>query len=324
MSNSKNILYLISLMLLMLTGCEADTSIAPFPNEGEEPVEVRLHATTLGASVEVTRASGDTIPLPENMWRIGMLGGTYQNLSLNYDNTQTPNLSTANGSTIYYPLQTATMNIYAYAPFSEEAYNKEDNTIWVRSLFDEDNSSRNYYITDPIWAGDTIAKQDAVNGVISASLQFKHVMSRLEIYLVHNHEKTYETIAIGIDFDRVQYGKMSMETGEITTANTRSETYKRYPENTTLQLFENTPIPQYDYTVLPGSVLQKIYIYFKDMNGDSDTYEYDFTAEGNKPFPVFVAGKTNRMIINLGKIEGESQVNGLLENFVFEDENEEI
>ena len=57
MSNSKNILYLISLMLLMLTGCEADTSWAPLPGEGEEPVEVRLHATTVGAGVEVSRAT---------------------------------------------------------------------------------------------------------------------------------------------------------------------------------------------------------------------------------------------------------------------------
>ena len=304
MSNSKNILYLISLMLLMLTGCEADTSLAPFPNEGEEPIEVRLHATTFGANVEVSRASDETIPLPENT-QVGMWGGNYQNLTLDY-NTSTKALNTTDGSTIYYPLQTDEMHIYTYAPYSTEAYNTEDNTLWVRSLLDELNTSRSHYITDPIWAGDTITKDDAVNGVISASLPFKHVMSRLQIFFVHDSGKTYENIDFSIDFDRLQHGKMSMETGEITTASARSETYKIEMGSITLRSKVNTSTPQYDYTVFPGSVLQKIYIYYKDLDGNSGTYEYDFTAEGHTPFPAFEAGKINKIIINLGEIDGSN------------------
>ena len=229
MSNSKNILYLISLMLLMLTGCEADTSIAPFPNEGEEPVEVRLHATTVGAGVEVSRATA-----LDGSSQIGMTGGTYQNLTLNY-NTTTKALNTTDQSKIYYPLQTDIMNIYAYAPYSTEAYDEQDNTVLVRSLFDEQNTSRDHYITDPIWATTAVTKDQAVNGVVSASLQFKHVMSRLQIFLVNDTgEKTYSKIDLAFVFDRLQYGKMSMQTGEVTTANTREETYKRRLENIAL------------------------------------------------------------------------------------------
>lgn len=303
MSNSKNILYLISLILLMLTGCEADSSFAPFPNEGEEPVEVRLHATTLGASVEVSRASDGTIPLPQNT-KVGMWGGTYQNLELNYDHN-TEALNTTDQSKIYYPLKTDEMHIYTYAPYSTEAYNTEDNTVWVRSLFDEQNANRSHYITDPIWAGDTITKGEAVNGVISASLKFKHVMSRLQIFFVHDRGKTYENIDFSIEFDKVQYGKMSMETGEITPAYSGSEIYKREMGSKTLDSKENTTTPQYDYTVFPGSILKKVYIYnIKDTNGYSDSYEYDFTAEGNRPFPALEAGKIYKMIIDLGKIDG--------------------
>lgn len=303
MSNSKNILYLISLMLLMLTGCEAETSLAPFPNEGEEPIEVRLHATTLGASVEVSRANDETIPLPENT-QVGMWGATYQNLTLNYDqNTQA--LNTTDQSKIYYPLQTETMNIYAYAPYSIEAYDEEDNSIWVRSEFDE-YLEHIHYITDPVWTRTSVKKEDAQNGIISTWLKFQHAMSKLQIYFIHDKGKEYDTIGFTINFDRHQYGKMSLETGNITKGNTQGNTYKRYLENPILHPKAETTTPQYDYTILPESILEYIYIYFKDSDGNSWTYEYDFTAEGNTPFPAFEAGKINKMIINLGKIDGSN------------------
>ena len=298
MSNSKNILYLISLILLMLTGCEAETSLAPFPNEGEEPIEVRLHATTFGSGIEVSRATA-----LDGVSQIGMTGGTYQNLTLNY-NTSTKALNTTDQSKIYYPLQTETMNIYTYAPYSAEAYDEAENTIRVKSEWHEGDNLDDY-ITDPIWATTAVTKEQAVNGIVSASLQFKHVMSRLQIFFVHDRGKTYENIDFSIEFDKVQYGKMSMETGEITPAYSGSEIYKREMGSKTLDSKENTTTPQYDYTVFPGSILKKVYIYnIKDTNGYSDSYEYDFTAEGNRPFPALEAGKIYKMIIDLGKIDG--------------------
>ncbi len=318
MSYSKNILYLTSLMLLMLTGCEADTSWAPLPDKGEEPVEVRLHATTVGAGVEVSRATA-----LDGSSQIGMTGGTYQNLTLDY-NTTTKALNTTDQSKIYYPLQTDIMNIYAYAPYSTEAYDEQDNTVLVRSLFDEQNTSRDHYITDPIWATTAVTKDQAVNGVVSASLQFKHVMSRLQIFLVNDtEEKTYSKIDLAFVFDRLQYGEMSMQTGEVTTANTREETYKRRLEYTTLLPQANTAAPQYDYTVFPGSVLRQIYISMRDVNDNVWTYEYNFTVDGNTSFPAFEAGKINRMIIDFGKIE-HNRMNGTIEDFEFDNNEEEL
>ena len=312
MSNSKNILYLISLMLLMLTGCEADTSWAPLPEEGEELVEVHLHATTVGAGVEVARANGETIPLPQDT-QVGMTGGTYQNIALNYDNSTTPNLSTANGSKIYYPLQTTSMNIYAYAPYSEEAYNDEENTVKVKSEWQE-GDLWNGYITDPIRANTSVTKTNP-----TGILTFAHAMSRLQIYLVHDQRKAYTNIKIEIDFDRSQYGIMSLETGVITSANLHDDTYKRYVDNQTLQPKKNTDTPQLDATILPGTVLKKVRVYFEGLNEDG--FEQEFT-ETNR-FPAFEAGKINRMIIDFGKIEEKaSQVNVSLEDYEFENEDE--
>lgn len=312
MSNSKNILYLTSLMLLMLTGCEADTSIAPFPNEGEEPVEVRLHATTVGVGVEVTRASGDTIPLPENMWQIGMTGGTYQNIALNYDET-TQALKRTDQGTIYYPLQTDTMHIYAYAPFKEEAYISEEDAVKVKNSW-ETSQEFDDYITDPIWANTSVTRKKP-----TGTLTFKHVMSKLQIYLVSEVEgKTYDDISLVIDFDRSQYGKMSMETGEISPAQTGDSSYKQNEATLTLNPKGNTNTPHDDFTILPGTELKKITVDFKDLDRP---YVLEFTEEA--PFPAFVAGKVIPMYINLEKIEKEAfKVNASLENFMFENEDE--
>ena len=289
----------------MLTGCEADTSLAPLPGLGEEPVEVRLHATTIGAGLEVSR-----VTTLNN--QIGMTGGIYQNLPLNYDQTTTA-LNTTDQSKIYYPLQTDTMNIYAYAPYSEEAYNYEENTVLVKSTWQE-GIAWNNYVADPIWAKTSVTKINPIG-----TLTFVHAMSRLQIHLVHDQGKEYTNIRIEIDFDRSQYGKMSLETGVITSANPHDDTYKRYVDDQKLQPKEHTDTPQLDFTILPGTVLKKVRVYFDGLNEEG--FEQEFT-ETNQ-FPAFVAGKINRIVINFGKIEGEaSQVNGSLENFIFENEDE--
>lgn len=307
MSNSKNILYLISLMLLMLTGCEADTSIAPFPNEGEEPVEVRLHATTVGAGVEVSRATA-----LDGSSQIGMTGGTYQNLTLTYDNN-TKALKRTDQGTIYYPLQTDTMYIYAYAPFKEEAYISDEDSVKVKSDW-ETSQDFDDYITDPIWANTTVTKNNP-----TGTLTFKHAMSKLQIYLVSEVEgKTYTNISLAIDFDRSQYGKMSMETGEISPAQTGDCSYEKSETTLTLNPKGSTNTPQLDFTILPGTVLKKVRVYFNGLNED---FVQEFT-ETNQ-FPAFEAGMINRIVINFRKIEEKaSQVNVSLEDYEFENEDE--
>lgn len=288
----------------MLTGCEAETSLAPFPNEGEEPIEVRLHATTFGAGIEVSRATA-----LDGVSQIGMTGGTYQNLTLNY-NTSTKALNTTDQSKIYYPLQTETMNIYTYAPYSAEAYDEAENTIRVKSEWHEGDNLDDY-ITDPIWATTAVTKEQAENGIVSASLSFQHAMSRLQIYLVHdeenveNEQQQYEVHLIILTFDRPQYGTMSMETGEITSAAATEEEGYEYKvlyegPHVLSPYVENVTLPDYTHTILPGSQLKKISVTLKTSNSDGH-YTYNYIEEGTEP-PVFEAGKTNKMIINFGKM----------------------
>ena len=294
----------------MLTGCEADTSIAPFPNEGEEPVEVRLHATTVGAGVEVTRASGDTIPLPQET-QVGMTGGTYQNIALDYNQTNQALERTDQGK-IYYPLQTETMHIYAYAPFKEVAYISEEDSVKVKNSW-ETSQEFDDYITDPMWAHTSVTKTNP-----TGTLTFKHAMSKLQIYLVSEVEgKTYTNISLAIDFDRIQYGKMSMETGEITPAQTGDCSYAKNEASLTLYPKGNTNRPHDDFTILPGTKLKKITINFEGLDRP---YVQEFTED---TFPAFVARKVIPVYINLEKIEKEAfKVNASLENFIFENEDE--
>ena len=318
MSNSKNILYLISLMLLMLTGCEADTSWAPLPGEGEEPVEVRLHATTLGASVEVTRASGDTIQLPENT-QVGMTGGTYQNLSLTYDDN-TRALKRTDQDKIYYPLQTDTMHIYAYAPFKEEAYIYEEDSVLIRSDWETLQNSSSY-ITNPIWANASVTKDNPTD-----TLTFKHAMSRLQICLIDSVNVNYKEHYIELILDRPQHGKMSMKTGKIKSNAKGEGNYYTYADSYKIihELGESTTDPYYTHTLIPGSEVKRISVRFTNENNDS-IYEYNYPEKDfitGRKWIDFQPGKTYKIVINFGKITGVPRINGLLEDFEFDNEDE--
>ena len=317
MSNSKNILYLISLMLLMLTGCEADTSWAPLPGEGEEPVEVRLHATTLGASVEVSRASYMPTTL-NGSTQIGMLGGTYQNLSLTYYN-DTRALKRTDQGTIYYPLQTDTMHIYAYAPFKEEAYIYEEDSVLVKSDW-ETSQEFDDYIIDPIWAEAAVTKNNPTD-----TLTFKHTMSKLQIFLVDTTDVTYTEHRVILTFDCPQYGKMSLKTGNIRADEATEERYEygdSYSGYFNLNPYD-TNNPYYEHTIMPQSKLKHIFVSFKKANDDF-IYQYNYPEKDSgqdATIMEFAPGKINRIVIDFGKIKAP-QVNASLENFMFEDEDE--
>ena len=306
----------------MLTGCEADTSIAPFPNEGEEPVEVRLHATTVGVGVEVTRAGYVPTALT-NGTEIGMFGGILQNLKLVYNNNANPNLSTEKQGKIYYPLQTDSINIYAYAPYNPQVYNEED-SILVRSEWHEGTEWANY-ITDPIWANDTVFRREAVDGVIDASLRFKHTMSKLQIFLVDTTNVTYTEHRVILTFDCPQYGKMSLKTGNIRADEATEERYEygdSYSGYYNLNPYD-TNNPYYEHTIMPQSKLKHIFVSFKKANDDY-IYQYNYPEkDSGQDFTImeFAPGKINRIVIDFGKIKAP-QVNGSLENFMFENEDE--
>ena len=299
MSNSKNILYLISLMLLMLTGCEADTSIAPFPNEGEEPVEVRFHATTVGASVEVSRANYEEKGL-ETGDKIGICNEWYDNIALDYTEGANPNLSIENNGKIYYPYQTTEMKVFAYAPYSATETDTENMTVNVRSEWEEDATYANY-ITAPLWSEpSTITKENP-----KAEFKFSHAMARLKITLenVPTASLSPYNHAIMLVFDCPQRGTMSLEDGSITPMETGGN-YRYYIKYQKKQLADAIPT-SYDYTILPGSKLKEIDVQYTDESGFIKKYYYKYTED--KPFNPFVAGTIIHMHIDFDKIRQQTK-----------------
>lgn len=291
MSNSKNILYLLSLILLMLTGCEAETLTAPLPSQGEEPVEVRFHATTIGAGVTVSRANYRDVATSLQEDKIGIWNEFYDNISLTYTENTTPNLSTTNNEKIYYPYDTEELPIHAYAPYSDTELNSETGTVNVKSEWVEE-AEYSQYITDPIWACDTITKEAP-----TARLGFKHQMARLKMDITPETGVTYSSYTIELTFDRTQHGQMSLTTGEITpTERVAGEDYI-YTETYN---GGNGEMPtSYDHTILPGTKLKKITIQFVS---DNETKNYEYTYTDDKPFHEFVPGKYIQMYIDFGKI----------------------
>lgn len=293
MSNSKNILYLLSLVLLMLTGCEAEAPTALLPTKGEGPVEVRFHAINVGAGVTVSRANYSDVATSLQENKIGIWNEFYDNISLTYTENTTPNLSTTNNEKIYYPYDTEELPIHAYAPYSETALQTETESVLVRSEWEEEDAY-SHYITDPIWACDTITKEAP-----TAELGFKHQMARLKMDITPETRVTYSSYTIELTFDRTQHGQMSLATGEITpTGMDEGEDYT-YTETYNSSVDNEMPI-SYDHTILPGTKLKKITIQFVS---DNETKNYEYTYTDDKPFNEFVAGIYIQMYIDFKAID---------------------
>jgi hypothetical protein len=249
--------------------------------------------------------------------QIGMLGGTYQNLSLTYYN-DTRALKRTDQGTIYYPLQTDTMHIYAYAPFKEEAYIYEEDSVLVKSDW-ETSQEFDDYIIDPIWAKAAVTKKNPTD-----TLTFKHAMSRLQICLMDTIDVKYTEHRITLYFDRPQYGKMSMKTG-VVKGDGPVQTYCEYSDSLKNEdhTLDSTIEPMYEHTIMPESELKRISVSFKKENNSID-YQYNYPEEGFKTdetMIIFEPGKTYKININFGKIKAP-QVNASLENFIFENEDE--
>lgn len=287
MSDYKNILYLLSLVLLMLTGCEAEAPAALLPDQGEEPVEVRFHAINVGADVTVSRACYSSTSLQED--EIGIWNKFYHNISLTYTEDTTPNLSTTNNEKIYYPYDTKELPIYAYAPYSEEAFEQETQSVLVKSEWEEEDAY-SHYITDPIWASDNITRDNA-----TARFAFTHQMARLIMKIAPESGVLYSNYTITLTFDRAQYGQMSLTDGEITPAETGQYSYSETYRNPAGTGGTNDDMPEYyDHTLLPGSKLVSIKVEYAG-NIPAVSYVHIFTEESR---PDFEAGKLVPMYID--------------------------
>lgn len=276
----------------MLTGCEAEAPTALLPTTGEGPVEVRFHAINVGAGVTVSRANYSDVATSLHENKIGIWNEFYDNISLTYTENTTPNLSTTNNEKIYYPYDTEELPIHAYAPYSDTELNSETGTVNVKSEWVEE-AEYSQYITDPIWACDTITKETP-----TARLGFKHQMARLKIDITPETGVTYSSYTIELTLDRTQHGQMSLETGEITpTERIAGEDYiykETYPSE------DGEMTTSYDHTILPGTKLKKIAVTFTTDTG-TKIYEYTYTEDN--PFKDFVAGTYIQMHIDFKKID---------------------
>lgn len=282
----------------MLTGCEAETLTAPLPSQGEEPVEVHFHATTIGAGVTVSRANYSDVATSLQENKIGIWNEFYNNTSLTNESSTTTNgktiytFSPTNGGKIYYPYETEELPVYAYAPYSETGFDAQTGAVNVKSEWVEEDAYT-HYITDPIWACDTITKEAA-----TAELGFKHQMARLKMDITTETGVTYSSYTIELTFDRTQHGQMSLTTGDITpTERVAGEDYI-YTETYDSSVDNEMPT-SYDHTILPGTKLKKITIRFVS---DDETKNYEYTYTDDKPFHEFVPGKYIQMYIDFGKI----------------------
>ena len=224
--------------------------------------------------------------------QIGIWNEFYPNISLTYtENGDPTNLNTTNDEIIYYPLQTEQLNVYAYAPYSETETNLENKTVNVRSEW-EDHTTYKNYLTDPLWAWSTITKENR-----TARFKFQHQMARLKIHLENvNQPNSYEIMLV---FDRTQRGTMNLENGNIEPSESNGE-YKYYIKHIS-KLNETIPT-EYDYTILPGTVLKEIDIQYSEKGSFIKKYNIKVTEE-DKKFQQFVSGRINKINIDFARIK---------------------
>lgn len=260
MSDSKNILYIFSFMLLILTGCEAESSWAPLPNTGEEPVEVRFHASMVGASVTVSRSEyTEENPLEVNE-KVGIWNEYYNNLSLTCGEKteKKTQLKMTSGGRVYYPYGIYNMTIYAYAPYMEAL--EEGGKLKVTTEWEPEAEG----VKDPIWGKTEVNKETGAK-FVNVPFNFTHQMARLRIQFEAT-EVNFTDLNVYLTFDRPQYGVMNLKDGSM-TASDESTTYTLVPQD--LETI-------YDRTVLSGSILKNIRVTLED---DENTYEYSHPWE---------------------------------------------
>lgn len=254
-----NLSILFGLALLMLTGCEQDTT-ATLPQPGEEPAEVLFSARIASAQVttRVENYNDEKTSFNERdkiglfTWRNSITVPNQHLANIMLVSDENGNNLTADGQKIYFPLQTEALQLSAYHPYSTEAVS--GSTVKVRSELQEGDAYTNY-ITDPLWAQKAITKSDIQTNP-TVTLNFSHCMARLKIYVYTTSTTTdYYLENIQVVYSLRQAGTLDLMTGKITTAEMEDTYYDHnYTTNNQLPTSE-TGVPQYDHTILPAETL---------------------------------------------------------------------
>ena len=286
MSDSKNILYLFAFMLLMLTGCEAESSLAPLPNAGEEPVELRFHARVVGADVSVARSEYTPEDMLQAGDRIGIWNEFYHNLQMTCKETHATDnriaLEMTDGSRLLYPYATSMMTVCAYAPYVEQPV---DGTVPVTTEWEPQQEG----IKDPIWGSVQVEKAEDVR-LVNAELGFAHRMARLQIVFTGDAPNV-SNVSVTLTFDAPQHGVMNLADGNMTSATQEEKTY-------TLEVQDVSTT--FDRTVLTGTTLKTVQVTLTD---DTGTYTYSSTQEKKFDTP----GRIHRLNISLEGIKEKGE-----------------
>ena len=196
-------------LLPTLMGCSADDSLVLLPNlPEEEPMEIRLYATTLAqADAAVTRISNGSFEAEDE---IGVCITNY------YENT----LFTLEGGyftpndACYFPLNEEKVTISAYYPYSASISNGK---LPVKSSISDMNEGDWANATkDPLWATNIIQKPTrSTTTTANVEMAFQHQLACLQVKV--DDDVTMNTITI--IFKNGQYGYLTISNGQITSAN---------------------------------------------------------------------------------------------------------
>ena len=253
-----NLSILFGLALLMLTGCEQDTT-ATLPQPGEEPAEVLFSARIAQVAIS-TRANYTPKEAFQSGNEIGLFGWKTQ---ISDENQYLGNVKlvsndngtslTAEGQKIYFPVQTQTLQLCAYYPYSNTDA-VSGSTVKVRSELEEGAGYTNY-ITDPLW-GQTSVTKPTTSTPATASFSMDHRMGRLKIYIYQDPaiSGTNYLTKIQVVFYNQQIGTMNITNGQITATNNTETTYTDNYDSPTLST-DASGDSQYDHTILPAEAI---------------------------------------------------------------------
>lgn len=329
MSKRVNILSLFSTMLLLLTGCEQETSLSPLLPSGEkEPVEIHLSARVAEVSTVITRAETDFYTTltgnPVGLYGLKGRGASFadsiymDNRSLEYDNTNKS--LTSSTAKVYFPTGRDSALLYAYYPYTSDPIPLPGNATGrcIRVKGGMSTTSPNEWTNapkDPLYAfaKSTIVrkKKEETEATLSgkAELKFIHRMARLQILVMTNALEDYRLQAVHVTFASHQHGYMDLRTGEIITADATPETCT---ETLADQSLKDVSAPQLDYSALPGiKAVTKIQLIVK-IGEALEGEEYNvFDAEEGGTTIDLESGATTKVTINFNP---GTQVTASLDN----------
>lgn len=311
MSKRINISYLFSIMLLLLAGCDKDSSLTPPPNR-EEPVEILLNAQVVRVSTSITRSDFQDETSFNDGKQIGIFGLRSEGASFT-DNPYLNNLTFTNNAgeltgtgKIYFPSGKTTSYLYGYYPYTETAklYKSGDEiSIPVRGgLSGTTDATWADAGTDPLHATATPTIErasensaQATPSPVEVTLSFRHKMAQLQI-MVNTEDADYRLQEIITTFSANQHGYMNIRNGEIISANSTEEVCTETFGNVG---FANATTAQSIHSVLPGTnAIKKIQVKVK-INGEADGAIYTaFDAEEEARNINLTAGNITKVTIN--------------------------